>query len=71
MMNIVELIADEQHPSPCRYGNIVDGHACYCHHPNAYRKCPIWRNHGEHDLSKWNRNEREGGCRYFTPHKKK
>lgn len=48
----------------------AEGHACYCHHPHGYRKCPIWRNHGEHDLSKWHRNEKDGGCRYFTPHKK-
>ena len=44
-MNLVELFADEeeQKPSPCKYGNIVTGHACYCHHPKAYRKCPQWR----------------------------
>lgn len=67
-MNIVELIADEQHAAPCRYGNIVDGHACYCHHPaeDAPRKCPIWRNYGEHDLEHWRVDmDWEDGCPYF------
>ena len=53
MMNLVEMIADEQYPSPCKYGNIVRGHACYCHHEMGLRKCPIWRNYGEEDSSKW------------------
>jgi len=51
MTNLVEAIEDTE-PSPCKYGNIVPGHACYCHHPvkgtdwklKAYRKCPQWRN---------------------------
>lgn len=42
MTNLVEK--DDQEPAPCKYGNIVDKHACYCHHPEAYRKCPQWRN---------------------------
>ena len=47
MANLVEFIADddEQEQSPCLYGNIVKGHACYCHNGKSpYRKCPQWRN---------------------------
>lgn len=59
-MNIVELIAadEEQSSSPCKYGTIVECHACYCHHnsEDAPRKCPIWRNYGISDLSKWRNN---------------
>ena len=51
MINLVEMIVDDDEtmPAPCKYGNIVIGHACYCHHesPNAPRKCPIWRNGGD------------------------
>ena len=58
MINLVELTSedDEQMQAPCKYGNIVIGHACYCHHesPDAPRKCPIWRN-GED----WNKNNCE------------
>jgi hypothetical protein len=49
----------------------VDGHACYCHHPQGLRKCPIWRNYGEHNLTKWhnkgdwNKDSWEDGCPYF------
>ena len=67
-MNIVELCTDDQHDAPCKFGNIVDGHACYCHadSPDAPRKCPIWRNHGEHDLTKWKRGPwDEGACPLF------
>ena len=50
-MNIVEMMAadDETKPALCAFGNIVKGHACYCHHtnPEAPRKCWIWRNYGE------------------------
>mgnify|MGYP007089917719 CR=1 FL=1 len=72
MINLVELLDEEQHPSPCRFGNIVDGHACYCHHDNGPRKCPIWRNFGEHDLSKWckgdwDADDWDGGCPFFRP----
>jgi hypothetical protein len=71
-MNLVELVEDEQHPSPCRHGNIVDGHACYCHHGQGPRKCPIWRHYGEHDLTRWHNrgdwdaDEWSGGCRFFV-----
>jgi hypothetical protein len=52
----------------------VKGHACYCHHPQCPRKCPIWREFGEHpdkwhnkgdwDADDWNW---AGGCRFFVP----
>ena len=70
MFNFVELMTDEQHDSPCKHGNIVDGHACYCHAPTdeTPRKCPIWRDYGEHDLGKWRRGTwDEGACPFFAP----
>jgi hypothetical protein len=73
MINLVEITDDNQHDAPCKHGNIVDRHACYCHHPQGLRKCPIWRNYGEHDLAKWhnngdwNKDSWDGGCRYFEP----
>jgi hypothetical protein len=69
-MNLVEMIADDQHDAPCKHGNIVDGHACYCHHesPQAPRKCPIWRNYGEHDNTKWQKGAWDDGkCPLFEP----
>ena len=44
MTNLVELMADddEQEPSPCSHGNVVIGHACYCHHPDGPRKCMLY-----------------------------
>jgi hypothetical protein len=62
MLNLVELMADEDEclPAPCKWGNIVDGHACYCHKDDwkeGPRKCPIWRNFGTDDPSKWHRRE--------------
>lgn len=64
MFNLVELCADEdeQSPAPCRWGNIVAGHACYCHKDDweeGPRKCPIWREFGTNDLSKWHKREWE------------
>lgn len=74
MINLVELCADgsEHEKSPCVHGNIVSGHACYCHKENssAPRKCPIWRNYGL-NLEKWHSNgdfntdNWEGGCKWF------
>lgn len=59
-MNIVEMIAgaDEQTDSPCKHGNIVESHACYCHNDaeGMPRKCPIWRSYGTSDLTKWKHN---------------
>lgn len=57
MMEIVEMMADGQHASPCKHGNIVDGHACYCHHPDRARKCAVWSRFGEYDLNKWHQRE--------------
>lgn len=45
MFNLVELIADDNEQSqnqPCVYGNLVEGHAVYCHNhtwADAPRKC--------------------------------
>ena len=63
MLNLCEMMGDDQHDAPCLYGNIVDGHACYCHsdEPEAPRKCPIWRFYGE-ELPHWNKKE----CEWFT-----
>jgi len=43
-MNFVELFAEESGQSfnqPCEFGNLVSGHAVYCHckDPEAPRKC--------------------------------
>ena len=82
MFNLVEMCAeqDEQYQSPCKNGNIVDRHACYCHceDERAPRKCPIWRHYGESDLSKWHgegdfdSDDWNGGCKWFekTPNAK-
>lgn len=46
MINLVELAADEEdtEQAPCCWGNVVVGHACYCHAPDSpYRKCPQFR----------------------------
>lgn len=63
MFNLVELIADdEQRPAPCAWGNIVVGHACYCHNDEwseGPRKCPIYRQFGDSDLTKWVRRDWE------------
>lgn len=46
--NVVEALADDDETmqSPCKHGNIVINHACYCHNesPDAPRKCHVWRN---------------------------
>lgn len=62
MFNLVELVAgdEEQESAPCAHGNIVSGHACYCHDDDwkeGPRKCPIWSNWGTSDLSKWHKRE--------------
>jgi hypothetical protein len=62
MLNLVELISDdeEMEQSPCKHGNIVTGHACYCHSeaPKAPRKCPIWRMGNEWNIT---------NCQFFEP----
>lgn len=73
-MNLVEIATEESSAAPCEHGNIVNGHACYCHAQNAAapRKCPIWRNFGEDD-TKWHANgdfnseDWDGGCVWFVP----
>lgn len=64
MFNIVESAAedDEQSQAPCKYGNIVEDHACYCHDDawkEGPRKCPVWRHFGVLDPSKWFKREWE------------
>lgn len=68
LMNLLEVISDEQRASPCKHGNIVCVHACYCDYslPDAPRKCPIYRKYGEHDLARWRKDETwQNGCPYF------
>jgi hypothetical protein len=73
MINLVEMVAEEQCPSPCKHGNYVEFHAVYCHHPspNAPRKCPIYRSFGIdpvywHNKGDWDKDEDwEGGCTMF------
>jgi len=74
IMNLVEMVEEDQHQSPCRFGNIVDGHSCYCHHDQGPRKCPIWRHYGEqpdkwHNHGDWNKEDWDGGCRFFKRRK--
>ena len=66
---------DDIYESPCLYGEIVAGHACYCSNTDAnISKCPIWRNYSL-ELSKWHNNgdweddSWEGGCKYFEENK--
>ncbi len=68
-MNLVEIAADpdEQVPALCKWGNIVDGCSCYCHHNNPHmpRKCPIWSQFGG-DAAYWKRGHwNAGGCPEF------
>ena len=67
MINLVELVADEDEheQSPCKFGNIVKGHACYCHHSaeDAPWKCPIWRFSGTWARGPW----AEKKCPLFEP----
>lgn len=68
LMNLVETISDDQSDAPCLHGNIIPGHACYCHHPSslAPRKCPIWSLYGESDLTRWKKDQTwEDGCPFF------
>jgi len=63
MINLVELIADpdEHKPAPCRWGNIIIGHACYCHNPDTpYRKCGVWSSYGE-EPADWGKDK----CEWF------
>jgi len=73
MFNVIELL-DDGEKAPCRFGNIVPGHACYCHNDqwaDGPRKCPIWRNFGV-SKERWFGKEGafddlpyEGGCPRF------
>ena len=46
LVNLVEFMCEpcEIEPCECLHGNIVSGHACYCHHEAGPRKCPQWQN---------------------------
>jgi hypothetical protein len=76
MFNLVEFAAsdDEQSQAPCKWGNIVEGHACYCHADHwkeGPRKCPIWRNF-ETPGPAWRKVDGpvfpvDGGCPMFEP----
>jgi hypothetical protein len=67
MFNLVEMCAseDEQKPAPCKFGNTVESHACYCHNksPDAPRKCHVWRNDME-----WNKTSCELFEAVSVPH---
>lgn len=65
-MNLVELVAGNMYDSPCIHGNIVDGHACYCHADTdeTPRKCHLWRRHGD-DPEGWCKGDWDKGCPYF------
>lgn len=40
---VLAIAQDEEIiPSPCAFGTIVKGHACYCGHEDGPRKCPKW-----------------------------
>jgi hypothetical protein len=74
MFNIVEMMADEQREAPCAHGNIVVGHACYCHAdtPHTPRKCHIWRHHAE-ELKFWRKSREldpDKGCPYYRKNPK-
>lgn len=73
--NVVELIMDAEHQqAPCKFGNIVMDHHCYCHHPSqAPRKCPVWRDQiewtkesGEEKLKTISIPMSNGATLYFT-----
>jgi hypothetical protein len=69
-INLAELVAgeNEHEQSPCKFGNIIIGHACYCHNESdeTPRKCPIWRNYGVENLGRWKKTSwDEEGCPFF------
>lgn len=60
MFSLVELIADKSSQAPCKFGNIVEDHACYCHADHweeGPRKCPVWSQFGVSDSRKWHRRQ--------------
>ena len=64
MINLVEMFADESEQScsqKCKFGNLVEGHAVYCHseNPNAPRKCRrTWYTSGE---------VKDEDCEFYEP----
>ena len=75
MFNLVEMCFDEQKAAPCVHGNIVLGHACYCHAdtPDTPRKCHIWRWHAEEQKHWFKRKnpdfDPDKGCSFFQKNK--
>lgn len=45
--------------NPCIYGDQCEGHACYCNHKNAYRKCRNSWYYGEKN--------KDSECKFFKP----
>ena len=45
--------------NPCKFGDQCEGHACYCNHPNAYRKCHCSWYYGVKEL--------DSKCKYYEP----
>ena len=64
MENLVELFADESEQAfnqSCKFGNLVEGHAVYCHCDNgkAPRKCRrTWYTGGK---------RKDEDCEFFEP----
>lgn len=61
-MNLVEMLADESDQAfnqKCKFGNLVDGYAVYCHNPNAPRKCRrSWYTEGQ---------VKDEDCEFYEP----
>ena len=45
--------------NPCKFGDQCEGHACYCNHPKAYRKCLCSWYYGDEKLDK--------KCEFYEP----
>ncbi len=64
MINLVEMFADKSEQScnqKCKFGNLVEGHAVYCHseNPDAPRKCRrTWYTGGE---------VKDEDCEFYEP----
>jgi hypothetical protein len=67
-MNIVEMLDDTScFNQKCKFGNLVEGHAVYCHseHPRAPRKCRHTWYFGEKEAEKLKL--RDEDCPYYEP----
>lgn len=66
-INLVEMFTDEEEQSfnqKCKFGNLVDGHAVYCHsdNPNAPRKCRRTWYYGKNE-----KGMQDEDCPYYEP----